>query len=133
AQSGWSGTRSYVKALFVVASMWAAFYGLFPPVFQQDKNVTDNKELFLKYKVLESEVESYPITHLTIRKDSQANPVPLIPKDFINYVDGEMARLGNIAIGFDPTKINYSEAITLSKPSPTPSTNNAGSPPANRR
>ena len=43
AQSGWSGTSSYVKAIFVVASMWAAFYGLFPPVFQQDKNVTDNK------------------------------------------------------------------------------------------
>jgi len=118
AQDGWKATSSYVEAAFIVASMWAAFYGLFPPVFEQQKNITENKELFLKYKVLESEVESFPITHLTTPKEGEVSSSQLTTVQFINYVDGEMAKLGNIALGFDPTKIDYSQAITLSKPSP---------------
>lgn len=68
--------------------------------------------------MLESEVESYPITRLTIKKDSETSVSQLTPNEFISYVDGEMAKLGNIALGFDPTKIDYSQAITLSKPTP---------------
>ena len=124
ALKGWERASTYVEAIFIAASMCAAFYGLYPPVFEQQKNITDNKELFLKYKILESEIESYPITRVTIKKDSEASVSPLTPSQFINYVDGEMARLGNIALGFDPTKIDYSQAITLSKP--TPNVNSSG-------
>jgi len=121
AQTGWTLTTSYVKAVFIVASMWTAFYGLFPPVFQQEKNISDNKALFLEYKTLESEVESYPVTYLTIKNEAK------LPKEFIAHVDSEMAHLGNIALGFDVSKINYQDALSLSKPTPAPTnSNNSG-------
>lgn len=114
AQQGWTGTNSYVKAAFIIASAYVAFYGLFPPVFQQQKNITDNKELFLRYKSLENEVDSYPITLLTLKGD------PKTPKAFINHIDAEMDRLGAIALGFDITKVSYEEAFaTRATPSPT--------------
>lgn len=114
AQQGWTGANSYVKAIFIVASLTTAFYGLFPPVFQQEKNITDNKELFLKHKQLESEVESYPVTHLNLKHESRT------PREFINDVDIEISRLANIALGFDVTKINYQDAINLRRPTPAP-------------
>lgn len=123
AQTGWTLTKSYVKAVFVVASMWTAFYGLFPPVFQQEKNISDNKALFLQYKTLESEVESYQATYLTIKDE------PKLPREFIIHVDTEMARLGNIALGFDVSKINYQDALSLSKEKPDANTNKAGAAP----
>jgi hypothetical protein len=126
AQGGWKTTSSYIETIFIVASMWTAFYGLFPPVFQQEKNITDNKALFLEYKGLESEVESFPITYLTLKSE------PKSPREFINHVDAEMDRLGNIALGFDVNKINYQEAITLTKPTPantTPTNNRSPTPP----
>jgi hypothetical protein len=113
AQLGWNNTNSYVRAVFVVAAAYAAFYGLFPPVFQQQKNIVDNKELFLKYKKLESEVDSYDVTLLNISGE------PKLPRDFITYVDAEMGRLGNIALGFDITKVTYQQAFEL-EPRPSP-------------
>lgn len=113
AQSGWTGSNSYVRAAFIVGSAFVAFYGLFPPVFQQQKNITDNKELFLHYKSLENEVASYPITLLTLQGE------PATPKQFINHVDAEMDKLGNIALGFDITKVSYEEAFQTARPTPT--------------
>jgi hypothetical protein len=133
AQKGWDNASSYVKAIFVVMSAAAAFYGLLPPVFEQEKNITDNKELFLQYKVLESELGSYPLTHTTVKNE------PKPAKDFINYIDAEMARIGNIAVGFDITKVNYKNAIDLNKnPEATPSASPAkvgrpSTPPAARK
>jgi hypothetical protein len=126
AQNGWTATNSYVEAIFVTASMWAAFYGLFPPVFEQQKNIADNKALFLEYKGLESEVESYLVTYLTLKGEYKK------PSEFINHVDTEMDRLGNIALGFDVTKINYQEAITLKPQANSNSNTNAASPPGKK-
>ena len=126
AQQGWTNTKSYVRSIFLVTSAYAAFYGLFPPVFQQQQNIVDNKDLFLKYKALESEVESYSVTLVTNKNE------PKNAREFITYVDSEMSRLGNIALGFDITKVSYEKAIDLGekraspettptpKPSPTP-------------
>ncbi|HEX3250680.1 MAG TPA: hypothetical protein VHS05_14715 [Pyrinomonadaceae bacterium] len=113
AQVGWTGSNSYVRAAFIVGSAFVAFYGLFPPVFQQQKNISDNKDLFLHYKSLENEVNSYPITLLTLQGES------VTPKQFINHVDAEMDRLGNIALGFDITKVSYEEAFQTARPTPT--------------
>jgi hypothetical protein len=113
AQVGWTGSNSYVRAAFIVGSAFVAFYGLFPPVFQQQKNITDNKDLFLHYKSLENEVNSYPITLLTLQGE------PATPKQFINHVDAEMDRLGNIALGFDITKVSYEEAFQTARPTPS--------------
>ena len=122
AQGGWTGTNTYVRTVFIIASATAAFYGLFQPVFQQQKNISDNKELFLKYKALESEVDSYPITLLKPERGVKN------PKEFINHIDKEMAQLGDIALGFDITKVSYQEAINLQTTKATPSPTVARSP-----
>ena len=104
-------------------STTAAIYAFFPPVFQQQKNIADNKELLLHYKSLENEVNSYPITLLTLQGE------PSTPKQFINHGDAEMDHLGNIALGFDITKVSYEEAFQTARLPPTPST--AASPEQN--
>jgi hypothetical protein len=127
AQLGWNNTNSYVRAVFVVAAAYAAFYGLFPPVFQQQKNIVDNKELFLKYKTLESEVDSYDVTLLNIKGE------PKTPREFITYVDFEMGRLGNIALGFDITKVTYQQAFDMEpRPSPGASPTPTPAPPGRK-
>jgi hypothetical protein len=126
AQGGWNGTNSYVRAIFIVASAVTAFYGLFPPVFEQQKNITDNKQLFLEYKSLESELESYNVTRATLKNEAKT------PAEFINHLDAQMSRLGNIALGFDIGKITYDEVINLGKkPSPEPTATTL--PPTNSR
>ena len=119
AKDGWSHTAPHVRTVFIVATAGAAFYGLWPSVFQQEKNISDNKALFLQYQALEDEIESYPLTRIGKNE-------PKEPNAFINYVDSELARLGNIAIGFDYTKITYKGAFDTAdpgpgKPNPTPS------------
>ena len=127
AQLGWNNTNTYIRAVFVVAAAYVAFYGLFPPVFQQQKNIIDNKELFLKYKALESEVASYDVTFMTTQGEAKN------PREFITYVDSEMGRIGNIALGFDITKVSYQQAFDL-QPRPTPDASPTPTPsPAGRK
>jgi hypothetical protein len=114
AQKGWEHTNDHIETVFIVMTAVVAFYALFPPVFQQEKNISDNKELFLHYKSLESEVQSYPVTHTTLRNELKT------PKEFINHIDFEMDRIGNIALGFDISKIDYNGAIELNKKASTP-------------
>lgn len=122
AQAGWTGSNSYVRAAFIVGSAYVAFYGLFPPVFQQQKNIADNRELFLRYKSLENELNSYPLTLLTLKG------APAEPRHFINHIDAELDRLGNIALGFDITKVSYEDAFQTTRPTPTPT----AAPPPNQ-
>jgi hypothetical protein len=117
AQNGWTGTNPYVKNVFLVMTATAAYYGLFPSVFEQQKNITDNKALFLTYKALENEVISYPLTGTNLKGEKKT------PQEFINYVDAEMNRLGNIAIGFDSTKISYKGAFDLTEKTSTETSN----------
>ncbi|HJZ78958.1 MAG TPA: hypothetical protein VKD91_01390 [Pyrinomonadaceae bacterium] len=122
---GWGQTNPYVRTVFVVMAVMVAFYGLWPPVFQQEKNLSDNKALFLEYETLQNEISSYNVTRTNIKNE------PKTPGDFINYVDSEMARLGNVAIGFDYTKISYKGAFESSSSStaqPTPSPLPSASP-----
>jgi hypothetical protein len=119
ATSGWSHASEYVRTTFVVMAASVAFYGLWPPVFQQEKNLSENKALFLQYVTLQNEIESYPVTRSSLNEKKGAG-------DFVNYIDKEMARLGNIAIGFDYTKITYKgafESSSDSTPTPSPVTN----------
>lgn len=107
AQHGWTLTNQYVKTIFLVMAAATAYYGLFPSVFQQQQNISDNKALFLSYKTLENEVISYPLTRTNSKGEQKE------PQAFITYVDSELSRLGNIAIGFDYTKISYKGAFDL--------------------
>lgn len=118
AQDGWTSTNPYVKTVFVVATAGVAFFGLWPAVFEQEKNISDNKALFLEYERLGNEIASYPVTRSNVKNESTE------PNVFINYVDSEMSRLGNIAIGFDYTKISYKGAFEINPnpalPTPSP-------------
>jgi hypothetical protein len=123
---GWGQTNPYVRTIFVLMTVTVAFYGLWPPVFQQEKNLSDNKALFLEYETLQNEISSYPVTGTNVKNESKS------PNDFINYVDSEMARLGNVAIGFDYTKISYKgafESNSSSSPAPSPSPSSTKRPP----
>jgi hypothetical protein len=113
AQSGWGPANPYVKTIFVVMAAITAYYGLFPPVFQQQKNIADNMALLLEYQTLRREVESYPQTCTTVVGEMKKTP-----GNFINYVNSEMKRLGKIAIGFDYTKIDYKGALDISRDNP---------------
>ena len=117
ATKGWGLTNQYVKTIFVVMTVIVAFFGLWPPVFQQEKNLSDNKALFLEYQTLRNEIRSYPVTRTNVKNEPKA------PNDFITYVDSELARLGNVAVGFDYTKITYKGAFENTgtrAPSPSP-------------
>ena len=127
AQQGWTGTNSYVRTAFVVASAYMAFYGLFSPVFQEQKNITDNKELFLAYKSLENEVDSYPITLLTLKGESKP------PKEFINHIDDQLDHLGDIALGFDISKVSYEQAFEAGTSRPTASPTAAVATPTQKK
>lgn len=107
AQDGWKSASPYVKTVFLVATAGVAFFGLWPAVFEQEKNISDNKALFLEYERLGNEIASYPVTRSNVKNESTE------PNIFINYVDSEMSRLGNIAIGFDYTKISYKGAFEI--------------------
>jgi hypothetical protein len=126
AQNGWMGTNSYVKNVFLVMTAAAAYYGLFPSVFEQQKNITDNKALFLTYKTLENEVISYPLTGTNIKGEKKTT------QEFINYLDMEMSRLGNIAIGFDSTKISYKGTFDITDTTSDGSSNASASGNANK-
>ena len=122
AMRGWGSANEYVKTLFVVMTVAAAFYGLWPPVFQQEKNISDNKALFLEYERLQNEIASYPVTRSNIKNEHKE------PNDFIAYVDSEFASLGNIAIGFDYSKISYRGAFESNSNSSTPSSSPTAPP-----
>jgi hypothetical protein len=121
AQNGWSGTNLYVKTIFLVMTAVTAYYGLFPSVFQQQQNISDNKSLFLAYKALENEVISYPLTLTNVNGEEKS------ATQFITYVDSKMNTLGNIAIGFDYTKISYTGAFELKKEGATSNANASNS------
>lgn len=118
ATKGWEKTNQYIKTIFVVMTVTVAFFALWPPVFQQEKNLSDNKALFLEYQTLRNEMRSYPVTRTNVKNEAKE------PNDFITYVDSEFARLGNVAVGFDYTKITYKGAFENNRanaPTPTPS------------
>ncbi len=96
---GIDGANPYILNLFIVTTACSAFYGAFPGVFRQEQNITDNKALYLQYVALEQEVLSYSVTgeDITGTKTTAAK--------FIHYVDQQLAKFNNIAIGFDPSKV----------------------------
>jgi hypothetical protein len=105
-KSGWSGVSPYVITVFLITSGHAAFYGAFPRIFQQEKNIADNKNLYTQYVALQNELESYFLTGEDI------NGAWKTGHQFVHYIDQQLARLNNFAIGFDYTKTpNYLETF----------------------
>ena len=96
---GLDDANQYMINLFIVSAGIAILFGGLPLAFKPDKNIADNKALYLRYIALEQEIISYLATQENI--NSQAQDF----KDFIHYIDRQLATLNQIPIGFDSTKI----------------------------
>jgi hypothetical protein len=107
---GLSGVNPYVITIFLVTSGHAAFYAAFPRIFRQEENIADNKMLYTRYIALQNELQSYFTTREAIDGKWKTE------KEFVHYVDHQMATLHNFAIGFDYTKVpNYAEQFEALK------------------
>ena len=103
---GWTPSSEYLKTIFLVATVTATYSAAFPGIFQLQKNVDDNRFLYLKYVGLANEMCSYQVTTETVDKS------PLDQATFIHRVDTEMSNLNKIAVGFDISQIpEFSKAI----------------------
>ncbi|MGB7210592.1 MAG: hypothetical protein WBD27_18195 [Pyrinomonadaceae bacterium] len=138
---GLDGVSEYVVTMFLVATALALFYQSFPGVFQQRKNVEDNRALYIRYVNLEDDMISYVATGSITVKQTVAAPdssrptkpeqfakqlnsnvnsvsatpilvtvndeysiVTLSPVDFIHYIDHQLKKYNDVAIGFDESK-----------------------------
>ncbi len=128
-QNGWQSANEYIVNIFFTSTAVSAFFGSFPAVFQQQKNITDNKMLCVKFLSLENEVLSYGVTDEGLNYDvtninkasagadaAASKPklgIPLRPEDFLHYVDLQLSQ-DTVAIGFDYQKVaNYKNALDV--------------------
>ena len=98
---GWNSSSPYARAIFLVATASATYCAAFPNILQQQKNVDDNRKLYLQYVSLTNEMCSYAAT------GEAGGPIKDNKKDakaFIHYVDSQLETLGNVAVGFDASK-----------------------------
>jgi hypothetical protein len=86
--------------------MTAHYNDDFPGIFQLQKNVDDNRFLYLKYVGLANEMCSYQVTSETTDKSK------LDQASFIHRIDTEMSNLNKIAVGFEISQIpDFNQAI----------------------
>ena len=100
-KEGLTNANQYVINLFLTSSSMGILFGTFPAVFKQEKNVSDNKALYLRYSALEQQI----LTYLATGKDPINPPDEQEIKNFIYYLDKQMEKINQLAIGFDSTRI----------------------------
>jgi predicted PurR-regulated permease PerM len=98
-KEGYAAVSPYVVTVFMTATALGTIYGAFPSVFRQTENVAENKALYLRYVALQNEILSYSAT----AKDANAKPISA--SAYIAYIDRELNRSNNVAVGFDETKL----------------------------
>jgi ABC-type multidrug transport system fused ATPase/permease subunit len=112
---GWTSTNQYVRNLFITATVLTAYFSLYPTVFKQQDNITDNKNLYLEYVAIQDDVRTFAATgqsFLGAEGTAKTNEA-----DFLHNIDQRMSTLNNIAIGFDYTKVSYKDIFSSVKPS----------------
>lgn len=125
---GWTSTNQYVRNLFITATVLTAYFSLYPTVFKQQDNITDNKNLYLQYVALQDSVRTFAATgesFLGAEGTAKTNE-----PDFLHDIDQRMATLNNIAIGFDYTKVSYKDIFSTTQPKPTTNINRQQEQPA---
>jgi hypothetical protein len=98
-KKGWGGTHPSVHTSFIVLSGAAAIFALEPALFKQEQNIADNKSLYLSYAALQNEALSVLATWTT------DNSAQVTACELIHLLDSRLARLNNIAIGFDSSRL----------------------------
>ncbi|MBD1864550.1 MULTISPECIES: hypothetical protein [Trichocoleus] len=123
-KSGWDNCKSRpLVTIFVVSSGITVFFSSSIFIFQLESNIAENKKLYLGYAALEDRILSYLSTKQFALStvDAPVNPGQAKTRSFIDkttevisYIDGELAAINNIAIGFDAAKIpNYQDLQKL--------------------
>jgi len=118
---GWTSTDQYVRNVFITATVLTAYFSLYPTVFKQQENITDNKNLYLEYVGIQNSVRTYAATGQSFL--AAEGTVKTNEADFLHDIDQRMAALNNIAIGFDYTKVSYKDIFSTSQPKPAKTTN----------
>lgn len=77
---GWEDSNEYVITVFFLMTALTICFGSFPGLFQQDKNIADNKALYLKYSALTNEIISYAVTGEATQDPAVAGPKQLLQK-----------------------------------------------------
>lgn len=96
---GWDRVNNALINIFIVSSSTIIFYGNISLVFKQEENIKENQALYLGYFSLRNEMLSYWVTQQASTGD------PVIPAQFIHYMDGRLQELNQIRLGFDSTSI----------------------------
>jgi len=111
--NGWGPSSEYQKTVFLVATVAATYCAAFPGVFQLQKNIDDNRYLYLKYVGLANEMCSYQFTAET--PDTEA----IEPSQFIHQIDNDLTTLNKIAVGFEVSQIpDFNKALAAATGSP---------------
>lgn len=114
---GWEKANNALINIFIVTSSTAFLYGQLPLIFRQETNLEASKSLYFDYITLRNEILSYAVTGGTVSSGlDQASTFENVPlRDYIHYIDQRIARLNQIPIDFDMSRV---------KPAPNfPSTN----------
>jgi hypothetical protein len=107
-KSGWSNANTYVVTVFLVTSSTSAYFGAFPTLFEQKKNIDNNKSIYKIHAGMEQQVLSY----VSSGKDSDGKTKAL--DEYILKIDDMLAKNHQIAVELNPAKI----------PDPTEALNN---------
>lgn len=106
-RDGWEKTNNGLINAFFVSFSAAILYTQIPGLFQQEKNLKANRELYLSYEALGNQVLSYLATQNTIgsnpEQPNQVSPMP--PEQFILQIDQQLVTLNQIPIDFDANQV----------------------------
>lgn len=106
-RDGWEKTNNGLINAFFVSFSAAILYTQIPGLFQQEKNLKANRELYLAYEALGNQVLSYLATQNTIgsnpEQPNQVSPMP--PEQFILQIDQQLVTLNQIPIDFDANQV----------------------------
>ncbi len=106
-RDGWEKSNNGLINAFLLTFSAALLYTQIPGMFQQEKNLKANRELYLAYDALGNQVLSYLATENTIGADpAQPNKVDKVtPEQFIPQVDQQLAKLNQLPLDFDANQV----------------------------
>lgn len=99
AKNGWATASAGGLVVVVMMTGAALLYRSLPGIFEQEQNIAENKRLYLEYVALENETRSFAATGENVLGEKQT------AAQFIHHVDDRLAKLNNLALGFDPSKV----------------------------
>lgn len=98
-KAGWSATSEFLIALFLYMSATSIVFVGEPLILKEPENIAANKSLFLSYSNLAEQLRSYCATGLPAKMGDTKS------EQFIRSVDQQVAKIQDISVAFDSTKI----------------------------